>query len=516
MKIGSSTSIGLIGLRSFCIQVQAFISAGLPSFSIIGLPDTSLGEARERVKAACISTGFRWPDSRITVNLSPASLPKRGSSHDLAIAIGILCAAGVIEPEACNGSVMVGELNLDGTVLPITGILPILLFAQSIGVSKVYVPAANLDEAKLVPDVDVIPIRHLSEAVDLLGGRFVGKYRGKVARQNHNQPPKQKPSPPNPQRCDSHNDMNEIIGQENAKHALEVAAAGGHHILMSGPPGAGKTMLAERIPTILPNLTDSEALEVASIRSLTGTLTQYGISKTPPFEAPHHTATSAALAGGGAAVAQPGAISRAHRGVLFLDEAPEFSTRALQTLREPLETGVITLSRAKSVTQYPARFLLVMAANPCPCGFGWGKGDKCTCSQKDRTRYWSRLSGPLLDRIDIQITVPPVASLNISARPCDSSATIRERVVLARATARERYKKYGWTCNGQAHGQWLRENTSMNALDPLTKALQKDQISLRGVDRTIRLAWTLADLEGVNAPSRSHIEEALFMRTRVA
>ena len=481
MAIGSALSVGLIGLKAFIIQIQAFVSPGLPYFSIIGLPDTSLSEARERVKSACQASGAKWPETRVTVNLSPASMPKRGSSHDLAIAASVLSASGTIPHDCLNDTVVLGEVNLDGTVLPINGLLPILLHARDQGVCKVIVPHANLDEAALVPDVDAIGIRHVGELIELMGGTANYTIPDMIRDVDANDGAMSVCPPPG--------DMNEVMGQETAKWALEVAAAGGHHLMMTGPPGTGKTMLASRIPGIMSPLSESEQLEVASIRSLCGTLPSYGISDVPPFEAPHHTASTASLVGGGAGLAQPGAITRAHRGILFMDEAPEFSARTLQTLREPLESGYVAISRAKGTTYYPARFQLIMAANPCPCGYAYGNGERCTCREKDRIKYFSRLSGPILDRIDIQIEVPPVERINPGTVPSgESSHAIRLRVMVARQTAQERFREFGWVCNAQATGTWLRANTSTKAIELVNHALASERLSLRGADRAMRLA----------------------------
>ena len=507
--IGNALSVGLIGLKAFIIELQAFISPGLPYFSVIGLPDASLSEARERVKSACQTCGFRWPETRVTVNLSPASLPKRGSSHDLAIAAAVLSASNVIPNGVLARTVVLGELNLDGTVLPINGLLPIMLHVRERGLSRIVVPHANLDEAELIDGLEVIGVRHIGELVTIMGGR------AHVPDLGEGNPPTCCNGENDPIASTEIGDMAEVIGQEEAKWALAVAAAGGHHLLMVGPPGSGKTMLASRMPGIMCPLSESEQLEVASIRSLCGTLTQYGISDRPPFEAPHHTASTAALAGGGAGVARPGAITRAHRGVLFMDEAPEFSSRALQTLREPLESGYVSLSRAKGSTYYPARFQLVMAANPCPCGMNYGNGERCTCRERDRMRYFGRISGPILDRIDIQTEVPPVPSIVANAKATgEPSIAIRRRVTLARTIARERFASQGWTCNAQVSGHWLHRNTSAKALELINAALESQRLTLRGADRALRLAWTLADLQGRVSPGLEEVRQGVHMRTR--
>lgn len=518
MAIGTAISIGLLGLQAFAIQMQAYISSGLPCFSIIGLPDASLSEARERVKSACMACGFKWPDTRVTVNLSPASVPKHGSSHDLAIAASVLAAGKMIPHDCLEHTLVLGELNLDGTVLPINGILPMLLAARERGFTRAFVPYANLDEATLIGDVETVGIRHLGELIEHMGGK--PRYRLDADRL-----PQRVIDPEINPHLDAHGaaedstvlDMAQVVGQANAKWALEVAAAGNHHMVMVGPPGSGKTMLATRLPSIMPPLGEQEQLEVASIRSLCGTLPLYGIRDVPPFESPHHTATTASLIGGGSGMARPGAITRAHRGVLFMDEAPEFQPRTLQALREPLETGYVAVSRIKGTAYYPARFLLVMAANPCPCGFAQsGNGSQCKCTERERSRYWNRLSGPILDRIDIQIDVPPVSTLTADAGETrESSADIRRRVTQARATARERFASQGWSSNAEASGQWLRRNTSAKATEKVNQALDRQTLSLRGADRALRLAWTIADLNGQTSPSESDVDTGIQLRTRL-
>ena len=561
MIIGNALSVGLLGLKAFTIQLQAFISSGLPGFSIIGLPDTSLSEARERVKSAYMSLRCEWPDTRLTVNLSPASMPKSGASYDLAIAASILSARGIIPLSELENTIILGELNLDGSVLPIQGMLPIALYAKQKNITKMIIPYGNLEEAKLVNGIEAIGIKHILDLVDELNGKLedearpiaeknreralnaINKYdhirveerekAGDLSNANSNAikcPSKNISHSVEPVNNDKPlneiGDMSEVLGQEHTKWALQVAAAGGHHVMMIGPPGSGKTMLASRMPSIMCPLNEQEQLEVASIRSLCGTLPYYGITDVPPFEAPHHTSSAASLIGGGAGLAKPGIITRAHCGVLFMDEAPEFSPRVLQTLREPLESGHIAVSRSKGTTLYPAKFQLVIAANPCPCGYAYGNGERCTCKEKERIRYFSRLSGPILDRIDIQMDVPPVEKIitrkamleNGASQMSEkilTSAMMRENVKNARLVAQDRFKKLGWSCNAQASGTWLRKYTSQKAIELINKSLENHRLSLRGADRALRLAWTLADLCGHTCPDLTDMAQAISLRTRI-
>lgn len=547
MHIGNATSIGLIGLKAFTIQLQAFISGNMPNFSIVGLPDTSLSEARERVKSAHFALHCKWPEGRVTVNLSPASMPKSGASYDLAIAASILSAEKYIPLPELENTVILGELNLDGTVLPIQGMLPIALYAKKMKFKRMIIPQENLAEAQLVEGIETIGIHHILDLITQLHGTLREEslklieedpaYQHMQIREHNNSNDNNencttlsmRKENVSPLQVDSKyeiGDMAEVIGQEHTKWALQVAAAGGHHVMMIGPPGSGKTMLASRLPSIMCPLNEQEQLEVASIRSLCGTLPYYGISDIPPFEAPHHTASAASLIGGGTGVAKPGIITRAHCGVLFMDEAPEFSPRVLQTLREPLESGYIAISRSKGTTLYPAKFQLVIAANPCPCGYAYGNGEHCTCKERERTRYFSRLSGPILDRIDIQMDVPPVERIimpnlqqnnaqNTSSGTSLTSNMMRHNVIVARQIARDRFAKQGWDCNAQASGTWLRKYTSQQAVGLINQALEKHQLSLRGADRALRLAWTLADLYGHTSPNMTDIAQAISLRTRI-
>ncbi len=515
MRIGTSKTFGLVGLRAFEVHVEAFISSGLPGFSIIGLPDASLLEARERVKTAICSLNLGWPQTRVTVNLSPGDMPKRGTSYDLPIAIAILKSQGVIDTHIDDDIVFLGELGLEGHLLPSAGILPILLEARDKGIKKVILPIGNSTEANLIEGIEIIPMPHLAAVAQYLGASLSKNTLRRAEEMGHSAPQPSLTDDSSSALVQQNADISEVIGHDVAKRALEIAAAGNHHILLSGPPGSGKTMLASRFPTIMPPLSEEEAVEVASIRSVCGVLDRYGISFTPPFEAPHHTASVASLAGGGSRMARPGIITRANNGILFLDEAPEFSSRTLQVLREPLETGKITLSRSHATVTYPAHFLLILAANPCPCGKSGEGGRPCTCTSLQRRRYWGRLSGPLLDRIDMHIPVrTPRNYLLSDKRNTETSETIRKRVCIARNIAIERFAKQKWTSNSQATSRWLRANTSKKALRPILQAVAAQRFTLRGADRALRLAWSIADLAGKISPCLEDVREAVHLRMR--
>ncbi len=504
MVLGRTLAVALVGLTGHLVEVEAHLAPSLPAFTLVGLPDAALAESRDRVRAAITSCGLAWPNRRITVNLSPASLPKGGSAFDLAIAVATLAGAEQIDPERAASAVHLGELGLDGRLRPVRGVLPAVAAAVAAGRPRVVVPEGNADEARLVPGAQVLATRSL--------GELAARYGADVAVVDL--PPV--PAEPRAVRRETDLDLADVLGQAEARHGLEVAAAGGHHLLMVGPPGAGKTMLAARLPGLLPDLSEEDAVEVTAVHSIAGTFDPGGgLLRRPPFEDPHHTATPAAVIGGGSGIPRPGAASRAHRGILFLDEAPEFATAVLQTLRQPLEHGELVLHRAAGSARYPARFQLVLAANPCPCGRSVGKGLDCTCRPEQRRRYFGKLSGPLLDRVDLQMEVRAGGA---DARPGERSAVVAARVAAARRAQAERLSGTPWRTNAEVSGLWLRERlgADRSLRVDLDRALDRGTLSLRGVDRVLKVAWTLADLAGRVAPDRDLVSQALALRTRGA
>ena len=502
MSYAKVLGVGLVGVTGHLVEVEADLAPGLPTVLLSGLPDTVLSEARDRVRAAIVNSGQRWPNRRITVNLLPATLPKHGSAFDLAIAAALLGGAGELPLVALEQVVVLGELGLDGTVRPVRGVLPMVAAAARAGIDRVIVPVENAVEASVIPGVRVRAVDSLHRLVSYVrdGAPLI-------------EPPQVDPPPPA-----TGLDLADVAGQGMGRRALEVAAAGGHHLALLGPPGAGKTMLAERLPSILPELDDQAALEVTALHSIAGLLPPGGrLLRRPPFQAPHHTATVPSLVGGGSGLARPGAVSLAHRGVLFLDEAPEFAKGALEALRQPLEHGRVQLVRVHGGTEYPAQVQLVLAANPCPCAKPAGDA-YCECTPLARRRYLGRLSGPLMDRIDVQVTLLPVraAELMESGAGTECSSVVAKRVSTARLAAGARWATFGWQTNAEVPGPRLRQapwRLPAGDTRELRGWLDTGALSARGFDRIIRLAWTIADLDGRDRPDREDVQEAIQLRT---
>lgn len=517
MSLGRSRAVALAGLAGHLVDVEADVAAGLPTLTLVGLPDTSLGEARERLRAALGNAGAPLPARRITVNLSPASLPKAGATFDLAVAAALLSATGALDPARAAAAVHLGELALDGSLRPVAGVLPAVLAARRAGVGRVLVPSGNVEEACLVDGVDVVAVDDLHALVLAHGGDGAGMRTSSPSGRLRARAASTAP----PGGSAAAGDLADVVGQPMARAAVEAAAAGGHHLLLMGPPGAGKTMLASRLPGLLPDLTREHALEVTAVHSLAGTFDPaLGLRRRPPLEDPHHSATAAAVLGGGARLPRPGALSRAHRGVVLLDEAPEFGAQVLEGLRQPLEQGSVVVSRAAGTVRYPARFQLVMTANPCPCGLGGSAA--CTCTPMARRRYLGRLSGPLLDRVDLRVHVTPVTRSRDRADPAgpggvgeagpETTAVVAARVAAARGAAAQRWP--GATTNAEVAGALLR---GRHRLPPRTTAdleasLRLGLLTMRGYDRALRLAWTLADLDGALRPDPAHVARACAWR----
>lgn len=505
MRLAQTASAIIVGVDAHIIEVEAHLADGLVGTAITGLADTSINEARDRVRAAVSSTGYTWPQQRITIGLSPAWLPKRGSALDLAIALAVLSADGKLPAEQLRRTLVVGELGLDGTVRAVRGVLPIALAARRWGFTTIVVPAANAAEAQLVPELQVLGVASLGHALRTLGVQC------EVGAETSTEQIE----------LDATADTRDLIdvkGQQQAKHGLEVAAAGGHHIALLGPPGVGKTLLAERLPSILPPLEHDAALEVTAVKSVLSDR-PVELQTRAPFAAPHHGASATAVIGGGA-VGSPkvGLITAAHRGVLFLDEAPEFAINVLEALRQPLESGSIAIARAGFAVVMPARFQLVIAANPCPCGLALDGLGNCRCDSQRRARYLARISGPLMDRIDVRVIVEPPTKGDVALGAMDDGETSQQvaaRVLAARDRQRVRLAGTPWRTNADVPGPVIRKRWALPlATQDFFNAHFERQhgASVRGMDRTLRMAWTCADLDAHDAPTPDDVVLAMRLR----
>ena len=524
MSLARTHSIALVGVQGHPVEIEADIENGLVGLMLVGLPDAALREARDRIRSAIVNSDEHWPQRRITVGLSPASLPKRGSGFDLGIAVAILCAAGAAPAAGLRDVAFVGELGLDGRARPVPGVLPAAAAAAAAGFLTLAVPAQNAPEALLVPGLRVLAVPSLRSLLAWLRGLPAPDGTAQVEVGEGGTAPPARRGATSAADQGHRRDLAEVVGQPTARRAAEICAAGGHHLLLVGPPGAGKTMLAERLPTVLPVLEPAAALEVTAIHSVAGTLPDgRPLLTEPPFCAPHHTATKAAIVGGGNGTIRPGAASLAHHGCLFLDEAPEFARDVLDALRQPLESGEVVVARSGLTARFPARFTLVMAANPCPCARASSARSArpaCECTPWVRRKYLARLSGPLLDRVDVKVEFLPVgrAELLSDRRFTEPSSVVAERVAMARQRAAFRLKGTCWRLNAQIPGSELRRSyrPASGALAPLERAMDIGEISARGVDRVIRLAWTVADLAGVSRPATAEVSYALGLWLGVA